>query len=226
MNYYRVPKLWVDETVFILGGGPSLKGVDLSVLVGRRTIAINNAYRLLPNPDVIFYADTRWWGWNGKDIPESFTGRIISTCSAGAHYLPPSVLRMRRDYRYDERHYPAETRQPISDEPQSLSGPDSGYMAINLAYLHGASRIVLLGFDMGFTAGETHWHEDHPVPSEERNYTDLFLPRYPALLAALRKRDVEVVRCTPSRLTGVPEIALAEALALPARHRRSPSLFG
>lgn len=222
-RYWRAPALWPNETVFIVGGGPTLKALDLSPLskslAGRRTIAVNNAFRLFQNPDVIFYADTRWWGWNGKDIAADFGGRIVSTCSAGVKYLDGRVSRMGRDYRYDPRHQSPEQVCALAEDPTMLSGPDSGYMAMNLAYHLGASRIVLLGFDMGFTEGAAHWHDDHPVPTPESNYTDLFFPRYPALIESLKKRGVEVIRCTPSRLDFVPEVPFADALALSERRR-------
>lgn len=42
-------------------------------------------------------------------------------------------------------------------------GGNSGFQAINLAYLFGAARIVLLGFDMQVgPTGESHWFGDHP----------------------------------------------------------------
>jgi hypothetical protein len=41
------------------------------------------------------------------------------------------------------------------------TGGNSGYQAVNLAWLFGAARIVLLGFDMGATGGRLHWHKDH-----------------------------------------------------------------
>lgn len=222
-RFWRAPVLWQNETVFIIGGGPSLKALDLRRLETRephqRVITVNNAFRLLKNPDVIFYADTRWWGWNSADIALDFPGRIISTCSASIKYLDPRVCRMGRDYRYDTRHMPEGTAVALSEDPTLLSGPDSGYMAMNLAYHFGASRIVLLGFDMGFQEGQAHWHEDHPVVTPESNYTDLFLPRYPALCEMLTKRNVEVLRCTPSRLDCVPETPFEAALSLPARRR-------
>lgn len=222
-RFWRAPVLWQNDTVFIIGGGPSLKTLDLTALNQRRpdqrVIAVNNAFRLVDQPDVIFYADTRWWGWNKADIALEFPGRIISTCSASVVHLDPRVCRMGRDYRYDSRHMAPGEVVSLTDDPTLLSGPDSGSMAMNLAYHFGASRIVLLGFDMGFVEGESHWHPDHQVPSVESNYTDLFAPHYPGLVAALQKRGVDVIRCTPSRLDFIPEADFAAALALPP-HRR------
>lgn len=223
-RYWKALPHWAHDTVFIVGGGPSLKELDLSVLSrgnrrpGQRVIAVNNAYRLVPDADALFYADTRWWSWNSQDVKAKFIGeRIITTSAAGIRYLDPSVVRMGRDYNFDPRHRAPEHCYALAEDPCFLSGPDSGYMALNLAYHYGASRIVLLGFDMGFKAGEAHWHEDHPVSTPETNYTDLFIPRYPALIDALKQRNVEVLRCTPSKLDYIPEMPLAEALAMPVR---------
>ena len=41
-------------------------------------------------------------------------------------------------------------------------GSNSGYQAINLAYLMGATRIILVGFDMMMEGTKRHWFGDHP----------------------------------------------------------------
>ncbi|UHQ21896.1 hypothetical protein LVB77_14600 [Lysobacter sp. 5GHs7-4] len=41
-------------------------------------------------------------------------------------------------------------------------GGNSGFQAVSLALHFGASRVVLLGYDMQFTGGRKHWHGDHP----------------------------------------------------------------
>lgn len=52
----------------------------------------------------------------------------------------------------------------LSKAPDYIhTGKNSGYQAIGLAYLFGASRIVLLGYDYTVgPRGEKHWHGDHP----------------------------------------------------------------
>ena len=50
-------------------------------------------------------------------------------------------------------------------------GDNSGYQAVNLAYLLGAERIILLGFDMMMTGKQRHWFGDHPENMNvESNY--------------------------------------------------------
>jgi hypothetical protein len=57
-------------------------------------------------------------------------------------------------------------------------GSNSGYQAVNLAYLLGATRIILLGFDMMMTGSSRHWFGAHPpgmeVASDYRDFANKF----------------------------------------------------
>ncbi|UTC29501.1 hypothetical protein BAMBUS_04220 [Brevundimonas phage vB_BpoS-Bambus] len=205
---------WRGETAYIIGGGPSLKGMDLSGLRDRRTIALNNAYQIVPDPDILFFADARWWDWHRDRVPPTFSGRILTPSPT----VDRRVERLYRDMRF-------EAGGPVlSTDPEHLAGHDSGYMALNLCLHLGVARIVLLGYDMGFQGGTaSHWHAGHPVPTKETNYTKAFGPLYPPLIAALQARGIEIVRATPSSLTYIPERPLADLLAddeIPVNHRQ------
>lgn len=211
-RFWVAPKNWVNSTVVIVGGGPSLRGFDFAGIEKHRSIAVNTAFQLVPKADVLFYADTRWWRWHGAEVKKTFKGsRIVTTSSASQAYLDPAVVRMGRDYRYQDND------EPLSLTPGYLSGSDSGYMSINLAVQMGASRIILLGYDMGFDGNISHWHDDHPIQSKLTDYVDRFAPTYPKLVESLHKRGIEILRCTPSALTMIPEMPWAEALMLKPR---------
>ena len=64
--FWSAPEMWRDETVFIIGGGPSLAEMDLSPIHSRPVIGVNNAYALGPWVDVIFFGDAHWWPHNKK----------------------------------------------------------------------------------------------------------------------------------------------------------------
>lgn len=84
----------------------------------------------------------------------------------------------------------------LSTTPQRINfGGNSGYQAIGLAYLWGAKRIILLGYDMQKTGGKKHHHADHKgLP----NLGDLdSWRRHMNLLAVdLRKQGVEVLNAS------------------------------
>lgn len=80
-------------------------------------------------------------------------------------------------------------------------GANSGYQAINLAYLQGATRIILLGYNMEKTGGKNHWFGDHPKGLTNGHY-DSFVPRFDKLAEDLAAKGVEVVNCSRhTRLT-------------------------
>lgn len=101
------------------------------------------------------------------------------------------------------------------------NGGNSGYQAINLAYLWGARRLVLLGFDCKKDkAGKRHWFGEHPSPltlTQESTYAD-WRRNFTALAADLKKEGVEVINCSPdSALACWPRLPISQVLcALPA----------
>lgn len=91
-------------------------------------------------------------------------------------------------------------------------GSNSGYQAINLAYLLGAGRIILLGYDMGAT-GNTHFFGAHPKPMTSGNYTT-FVERFTPLAEDLKREGVEVLNCTPqTALTQFTRASLDDVLS-------------
>ena len=84
IEYSVVPKEFEGETIYIIGGGPSLKNFDFRSLAGSRTIAVNKAMFFYPNADVLYWTDSRFYTWYKNDIdnfkslkrPTSISARI------------------------------------------------------------------------------------------------------------------------------------------------------
>ncbi|AXQ69198.1 alpha-2;3-sialyltransferase [Caulobacter phage CcrBL9] len=193
----------------LIGGGPTVRDVDLSKIEGRaRVITLNNSWELAPFNDIHFFADTRWWRWHGQKFPADYPARIVTVSKGDLGPGGERVFRMRKEH-----------AGGLCTDPQGVYGRDSGMMAMNLAFNLGVSRIVLIGYDMRFTAGEGHWHEDHPIEAKESYYTDEFAPEYPPVVAQIEAAGVEVLRITPSALDFIPQVTLEDALSRPPRHR-------
>ena len=184
---WPVPPEWTSETAFLIGGGPSVGDVDLSVLRNRRVIAINNSWELVPRATVLYFCDEKWWGWNGAKVAEGFEGRYIVT--------PSQLIDDPRG-----RLVKLTGATGLETDPCGLKhGSNSGYQAINLAYHFGAKRIVLLGYDMHTTNG-THWHAGHPTTKAKpyaATLRDAMLPKFTSLVEPLETAGVEVVNATP-----------------------------
>ena len=203
IQYSVVPRAFEGETVYIIGGGPSLRGFDFRLLAttGSKTIAVNKALLSYPNADVLYWTDSRFYTWYKNDI-DNFKN-LKFTIKAGSQYTDDvKVLKKGKAHGLEE-------------DPQILAhGFNSGYAAINLAYHLGASRIILLGFDMGMDGLESHFHDGYPtVPAGNKVYQDKFLPGFKQLAAATKAAGVIVLNASPySKLTAFPKITLEQAL--------------
>jgi hypothetical protein len=76
-------------------------------------------------------------------------------------------------------------------------GANSGYQAINLAYLWGATRILLLGYDCKTINGKAHWFGQHPQGLNRNQPLDEWKRNFPQLAADLEAEGVEVINCSP-----------------------------
>ena len=200
-EYWSVPQLWPGETAVILGGGPSLtvEQVELARRKGFRRIAVNNAFLLDPEADVLCWGDSRWWLDNRREVHRHF-GAFRITWSPAPKYnnIDVKVLKHVR------------SGLAISPDPWCIYGSNSGHGAVNLAAHFGVRRIVLLGFDMKTTAGN-NWHNYHKRHAREARYKHLFLPEMKMAVRILQLRGIEVINSTPgSALNSVPVVSIAD----------------
>jgi len=205
-----VPRLWPGATVAILASGPSLTREDVEFVRGKvPVIAINATYALAPWADVMYGADAKVFRWYWKKGPAGFEDLPLRACSSLKYSLTKgaevygNVTILRRGQ-----------REGLSLNPAILNtGDNSGYQAINFAVLAGASRILLLGYDMQKgPAGEEHWHADHP--NHSRSPYQKFRVHFNGMIEPLKAAGVEVVNCSPrTALTCFPRMPLRKALA-------------
>lgn len=176
----NIPNIYKNETIYIIGGGPSLKDFDFSKLNGKITIAINKAILHFPNANVAYWTDTRVYDWYNKQI-DNFKGLKITNkpnpCKEGII----NVLNT------------GKTGLELNSNG-IRHGNNSGYAAINVAYHLGAKRIILLGYDMGNSKNSTHWHDGYNLPKSNPNlYQISMLPNFDTLTEPLEKAGVEVL---------------------------------
>lgn len=164
---WRIPEEWKGETVFVVGGGPSVAYQRPHRLKGKRVIVINSSYETCPFADFLFFGDQRWHVEH-RERPafKAFLargGRVVTVSHpSGGPYL----LKLRRIVPTSEANGLTVTRTGLSSQKTSFQG------AINLAAMLGASKIILLGLDgRRSEQGMSHHHTPHKWPTKPGDIT-------------------------------------------------------
>ncbi len=164
------------ETLFLIGGGPSLKKVDLEPLqkIQDRVIVCNNAYKLFPYAFNSHHADYIWWDWHKDVYFDIYKGPNPTTHGIGAGSRNAYPEQMRRFRKPDGK-----GGGQLSDNFPIVYGFCAGMHIINIAYILGASRLILLGYDLKAGAeGETQWHNEHQRETTTVHWTKTMLPEF------------------------------------------------
>ncbi len=206
-EFWPPPPLWRGETAFLLAGGPSLAGFDCERLRGRHVIAINSSCHRAPWAEILFFHDNAWFEPH-REIVENWPGLVVTVSRQAKGALPDKVKRVEM------------IERPNFTVGQSVlkAGRSSGHSAVSLAIALGASRVVLLGYDMRIVAlpdGTTrsHHHDDYST-TDAALYARDFLIHFTGWHAAAQAVGAEVVNATPgSALTEFPMVDIAGELA-------------
>lgn len=201
VQYAAVKRRFPRETFAILASGPSLTRDDVDFCRGRaRVLAIKHTIEWAPWADVLYSCGSdhgQWWQRHGDQLTD-YKGLRYTLDPKASKWA--SVLKNTGITGLETKRNGLRT------------GKNSGYQAINVAVHLGASRILLLGYDMAPDAQGrdhffgAHWHGSRPPFSAFR---DLF----PTIVKPLRAAGVTVVNCTPgSALTCFPMMPLRDAL--------------
>jgi len=198
---WKTSCFWKDKTVFIIGGGSSLKGFDWSLLHAKHVIGCNDAYQLGDWVDICCFGDSKWYRSHRGKL-EMFKGLTVTWRDEFEDEPDVMVLKGR----------PRE----LALEPDRIGwNTNTGALAINLAVKLGCTTIILLGFDMKLgNNGSSNWYKNLlDKPNEE--LFKKFHKGFECLKAEMKKKvpDVQVLNANPdSNLNSFPKITLEEAL--------------
>lgn len=182
-----IPRKYEGRPFVLCATGPSL---TLDVVETIRefkdkvvVFGINDAYRIIDFLDEFYACDTKWWDTWGADFKEKHPNVSAWT------QCKPSADKFRI------QHIPGKHHQSFSVSSNLIHfGKNSGYQALNIAYLMGGSKFILTGYNMGPANGKNHFFGDHP-PGLHRSSP------YPAFLAAFGTIQPEIgekiINCTP-----------------------------
>lgn len=185
------PREWQEETCLVVGGGRSIADLGHDKILPRfegryPIIACNSSFLIVPSCEVLFGADQRWWNENRWNIGRHLGfWKVTRRPLAGKQPYPVHYVR-------------SEHKGGLSLDPGVIYGRNSGHLALNLALHFGASRVILVGFDLVTDQrGPQNWHTLHSRPAN----VDAFKTWIGDLeLAApiLRKNSISVLNANPN----------------------------
>ena len=160
----------------------------------------------MPDAEYLYACDQKWWEHHLPQVDRVFGGKRYKQ-----YRDPPEKV-------WAEKHgitaIHGESKPGLGRDRLHF-GHNSGYQAINLAYLMGATKIVLLGYDMQWTGGKKHWFGDHPTGFANGNFEE-YVKHFTALAEDLKAEGVEVINCSrETALKQFPRAELKDALTTP-----------
>lgn len=188
--------------VFLIGGGPSLRGFNFECLRGRVLVAVNDAAVHVPFASALFSLDAGWIR-NRREMVDAFAGEKYLAVAPDFHFPSgPKACYLKRD------------RQgrglSLDLSIIYMGGGNSGYGALNLAALKGATRIVLLGYDL--VGPNQHWHSGYDW-ADALGSDELYrrwAQQFDLAAEELRQRGVQVVNASSiSRIMTFRKVPLA-----------------
>ncbi len=201
---------WTGRTAVVIASGPSLtirNCVDVSACADVRMIAVNASFSRAPWAEVVYMGDYQ--------AVKLYSASVRRVCVPSTQLWTCSRLGAEQH----QAHYvQGLTQEGLGRRGVAMNG-NSGAQAVNLAFLFGARKIILLGFDMKAAPdGRRHWHDEHPKPLVQVSQFAEWLHKFAALADDLKAAGCDVVNCTPdSALTCFRRGNLQEELACPVR---------
>lgn len=177
-----------NKPAILIATGPSLTEEVVSVIEKYKDhyviFGCNDAYKIVDFLDIHYACDKRWWDHNGKDFREKYPNLESWTQDkASAQKYSLNVI-------------DGVFRPKLSASSNIIHwGSNSGFQQLNIAFLMGCSKFILVGYNMKKSRdGKSHFFGDHPSAMRSNS-------PYPTFVEAFNSIQKEIkpfiVNCTP-----------------------------
>lgn len=134
----------------------------------------------------MYACDPHWWERYHAEVAANYSGELWTQDPAAAK-------------KFNLHHIPGVSQRGLGREAIHFGG-NSGYQAMNLAYLWGVRKMVLLGFDMQMTNGKQHYFGRHPYHDHGQGPSAAlfrnWITQFHDLARDLKAAQVQVVNAT------------------------------
>jgi hypothetical protein len=189
-----------DKTIYIIGGGPSLKEFNWKLLEGKNVLCVNRAFQVVPWALATFWTDSRFYRWYQTELKE-FNGIKVACRYSQLYDKDVILVKSTGGHSID------------LDAHCVKAGNNSGYGALNVAFHLGAKKIYLLGYDMWSDAGKTHWHDGYITSHNHGIYDRAMIGDFSKAQAHYKKVGINLYNANPkSRLESIKKCSIKEAI--------------
>jgi hypothetical protein len=210
-------KLTVDgfvpkPTMYIIGGGPSVRNEDLGLLCDKCVIGTNAAF-IFSCVKMNIVGDMMFYVWHKKALDWLIEkGVPMVTFDDVPKNQNPKIIYLEKENSDGLLH---DGKIPWFMSGIGMGG-NTGSGAMQVAYYLGAKRIVLVGFDMtALPDGKRNFHDMHKGAVEMHLPYPDFIRRTESLREGLYVEGIDVVNtCLTSALKAFPFMSLKAAVEL------------
>jgi hypothetical protein len=149
-------------TCYVIASGPSLKGFDFDRLPDGYRIGANKS-AWIADCNALVTIDKRFWRGFQDEIKAFNGGKYVTELVVDDQPRHGAHVSKRGRFK------------GMSESLDELTGTNSGFAALNIAYLLGYKEIALLGFDFKWDGDKSHFHDGYRW--QARNTSNM-LPRW------------------------------------------------
>lgn len=181
-----IPRKYEGKPIVLCATGPSLPDAVETLREFKDKIivfGINDAYKIIDFLDEHYACDTRWWNINGEDFRAKYPELSSwSQCAESAK-------------KFNLQHIPGKHLKGLSTSPGLIHfGKNSGYQALNIAYLMGGSKFILTGYNMQVVK-KSHFFGEHPPGLNKKSPYPDFVRQFSTIQLDIGRM---IVNCTPN----------------------------
>ena len=223
----RLRNAYVGQTLFLLGGGPSLRAMDIAALPRGRVLfmTVNNGYRLFPNAYIPMHAvsDIACYEKDGFAIEQANIGLRFYR-SRFRITEPFQIHKPEQRTVFVPARKGGVLKRGFQNDASRGLGNDSTVLifAAQLGFYLGFARINVLGCDLDYSAPQTYAyemtqadeaHEQSAIVKERRRAMINANAEFAALRAAFEANGRSLINCgLGGKLDALPRQSFAEAL--------------
>ena len=183
----KIPHKYRNKKFILCATGPSLTPEVIETIRRYKDdhviFGINDSYRIIDFLDEHYACDEKWWHAWGKDFREKYPSLSAWAYGDNAEEYGVKVVKGFHNsglsLRQDKLHY----------------GANSGYQALNIAFLMGGRKFILVGYNMQKVKQVSHFFGDHYQGMNNSSPYDLFIKNYSTIQEPIKNL---VVNCTPN----------------------------